>query len=130
MNTMAAHDASGPVDLAALARHRHGPIPLWAEQSTDLHVNLMRLDPGAGIAEHVNTELDVLLVGVTGEGRVDLAGVRYTLAPGSAILLPKNMRRAIESGDQPFSYLSCHRRRALLWPTASRPADTASEGNG
>ena len=111
------------VDLAAVARSQPGPIPLWTEQSQDLHVNLLSFEANRGVAEHVNAELDVLLVGVAGVGFVEVNGARNELAAGTAIVIPKGARRAITAGDGRFSYLSCHRRRAMLWPSARASAE-------
>lgn len=115
----------GAVDLGALAQTRLGPIPLWTEQSADLHINLPSFEAGTGVAEHVNTELDVLLVGVAGEGVVAIDAVAHTLRPGYAVLIPTGTQRAIQNrGNVPFSYLSCHCRRALLWPQTTPRAQT------
>jgi quercetin dioxygenase-like cupin family protein len=57
-----------------------------------------------------------LLVGVAGEGEVVIDGVPHSLRSGQAILVQKGARRAIRCLEEAFSYLSCHRRRALLWP--------------
>jgi quercetin dioxygenase-like cupin family protein len=62
----------------------------------------------------------VLLVGIAGAGEVDVDGLTYALRPGVAILIPKQARRAIRSLEGIFSYLSCHRRRAMLWPANAR----------
>jgi hypothetical protein len=48
---------------------------------------------------------------------VDIDGQTHILRPGVAIMIPKQARRAIRSLEGVFSYLSCHRRRAMLWPT-------------
>jgi quercetin dioxygenase-like cupin family protein len=108
------------IDLQDLARRHGGMTALWARRSADLHVNLLTFATGTGVAEHVNAELDVLLVGVAGDGEVAIDGTTHILRPGRAILIPKNARRAIHSTEGPFSYLSCHRRRAMLWPGNAR----------
>lgn len=113
-------DTAAAVDLQDLAQRHGGMTALWAQESADLHVNLLTFAPGTGVAEHVNAELDVLLVGVAGAGEVVIDGVTHALRPGAAILIPKNSRRAIRSTEGAFSYLSCHRRRAMLWPANVR----------
>lgn len=120
MTTDSAGLGGGAVDLAALARTGPGPIPLWVDQSADLHVNVLTFDAGAGVAEHVNAELDVLLLGIAGEGAVVIDGVEHPLHAGNAILIPKGAKRSIRCVLAPFSYLSCHRRRAMLWPQGAR----------
>jgi quercetin dioxygenase-like cupin family protein len=113
-------DAAALVDLQDLAQRHGGMTALWARQSADLHINLLTFATGTGVAEHVNAELDVLLVGVAGAGEVVIDGTMHVLRPGCAILIPRNARRAIRSTEGPFSYLSCHRRRAMLWPANAR----------
>jgi quercetin dioxygenase-like cupin family protein len=113
-------DTGAVVDLQDLAQRHGGMTALWAQRSADLHSNLLTFATGTGVAEHVNAELDVLLVGVAGAGEVAIDGATHTLRPGHAILIPKNARRAIRSTEGPFSYLSCHRRRAMLWPANAR----------
>ena len=66
------------------------------------------------VAEHVNEELDVLLVVLGGGGAVVVAGERHELAAGSTMLVPRGSRRRIEAGDEGLRYLSVHRRRGPL----------------
>ena len=83
----------------------------------DLNVNLVRLAPGETLAAHVNTEVDVLLVGIGGAGVVELEDGDEPLDAGSALYVPKGLRRGIHAGDQGVVYLTCHRRRGGLMPT-------------
>jgi quercetin dioxygenase-like cupin family protein len=118
-------DAAGavPVDLPAVARAGSGHGPVWSHRSDDLDANLLVFGASDGVAEHRNTEVDVLLVGVEGEGEVTVDGQPHPLAPGQAILVPKGARRGSRAVGGRFAYLTCHRRRAGLWPTpANRPA--------
>jgi mannose-6-phosphate isomerase-like protein (cupin superfamily) len=126
--------ADGPacVDLAALAA-AGGRGPLWTHQSADLDVNLVALDAPASVGESVNREVDVLLVGIAGEGRIEVDGRPLALRAGQALIVPRGARRAIHSTQGSFVYLTCHRRRAGLWPSGvprpgDEPADTASAG--
>jgi quercetin dioxygenase-like cupin family protein len=88
----------------------------------DLNVNLVRLASDEYLDAHINTEVDVLLVGVAGAGVVELAGGDMPLAAGAAIYVAKGARRAIRAGSQGLAYLTCHRRRGGLMPTVRRPA--------
>lgn len=88
----------------------------------DLNVNLVRLMPDEHLEAHVNTEVDVLLVGIAGAGTVELDGGDESLDAGSAIYVPKNARRAIRAGSQGVTYLTCHRRRGGLMPTPQNAA--------
>ena len=104
------------VDLAALAQESTIRQPAWAYQSADLNVNLLVWGADEGVVEHVNSEVDVLLVGIAGDGFVEVDGTAHPLRSGQALIIPKGTRRAIRSARGRFAYLTCHRRRAGLWP--------------
>jgi quercetin dioxygenase-like cupin family protein len=109
------------VDLAARARAATAPGSAWTHQSEDLNVNLLVFASGQGVAEHINTEVDVLLVGIAGAGAITIDGTRQILRAGHALLIPKGANRSIRSMSDSFTYLTCHCRRAGLWP--SRPVE-------
>jgi mannose-6-phosphate isomerase-like protein (cupin superfamily) len=109
-------DAVSVVDLAALAQESTIRQPAWAYQSADLNVNLLVWAAEEGVVEHVNSEVDVLLVAIAGDGLVEVDGTAHPLRAGQAIIIPKEARRAIRSTGGRFAYLTCHRRRAGLWP--------------
>lgn len=108
--------AMTPVDLRHVARSGPGQKPAWAQQSTDLSLNLVSLTAGQGIGSHINTEVDVLLVGIDGRGRVEIDGRWRPVRAGQAVVIPKGRQRAMQSEDDHFAYLTCHRRRAGLMP--------------
>ncbi len=108
------------VDLVGIAATSAALQPAWSHQGSDLNVNLIVLDAGDGIDEHVNREVDVLLVGVSGTGTVTIDGERHAIAPGSAVVVPKGARRGTRAGEDRFAYLTCHRRRAGLMPIMAR----------
>jgi quercetin dioxygenase-like cupin family protein len=117
-----ADDPSTVIDLPALARAATARQPIWSRTSEDLNVNLLLFDGPGGVAEHVNDEVDVLLVGVAGEGIIEVEGTPHALAVGGAMLVPKGARRAVRVAAGRFAYLTCHRRRGGLWPQgAKRP---------
>ena len=58
----------------------------------------------------------MLIVAVAGEGILEVDDVRRPLRAGQAVLVAKGTRRGITSASDPFAYLTCHRRRAGLWP--------------
>lgn len=103
-------------DLAALAQEQTERQPVWVHTSEDLNVNLLVFDAPGGVTEHTNDEVDVLLVGISGQGNVVVDGTTRTLSAGAAIVIPKGARRAVEAVEGRFAYLTCHRRRAGLWP--------------
>src|SRR5918997_294220 len=108
----ALHSGAGNiVELAALGRAATAPGAAWTHQSEDLNVNLLVFASGEGVAEHVNTEVDVLLIGVAGAGAVIVDGARQILRAGQALLVPKGTNRGIRSVSDSFTYLTCHCRR-------------------
>lgn len=109
-------DKASVADLAALAAEGAARQPAWAHLSEDLNVNLLVWEAGQGVEEHLNAEVDVLLVGVAGEGVVVVDGLSCSLRAGQALIVPKGARRGIRAGSGRFAYLTCHRRRGGLWP--------------
>jgi quercetin dioxygenase-like cupin family protein len=89
--------------------------------SSDLNVNLLVLDPPETIAEHVNSEVDVLIVGIAGQGEITVDDEPFALIAGQAMVIAKGARRAICPITDRFAYLTCHRTRAGLWPKPSSP---------
>jgi uncharacterized cupin superfamily protein len=100
----------GPVDLLG----RSGKGPLWGMASTDLNATLLAWPPAHEVAEHVNEELDVLVIVLDGDGAAIVDGETHELAAGSAILIPRGARRRILAGAPGLRYLSVHRRRGRL----------------
>jgi len=126
---MEADDETDVADLAILAHGSAARGPIWTRQSADLSVNLLVFDADDGVVEHVNDEVDVLLVGVAGAGVVVVDGTDHAVGAKQALVIPKGARRAIRAVGGRFAYLSCHRRRAGLWPAGvPRPGERASGG--
>lgn len=111
------------VDLLAVARASAEPGVAWAYGGADLNANLVAFAPGEGVAAHVNDEVDVLLVGLTGAGVVTVDGVAHALSAGRAAVIPRGAHRAIRAEGERLTYLSCHRARAPLQIRRTR-ADT------
>ena len=104
------------VDLASLSTaDRSGPQ--WAHESTDLDLTLLTWTTGQHVPAHVNDEVDVVLVVVSGVGEVVVNAEVFRLVPGQALLIPKGAERTIRCAGDRFSYVSIHRRRRGLWPT-------------
>ena len=100
----------GIVDLLAGA----GRGPLWGEATDDLNITLLSWPPGQGPAEHVNAELDVALVIVSGSGTIVLDGEPAHVQAGQAVIVPKGSTRELAAGRQGIRYVSVHRRRGGL----------------
>jgi mannose-6-phosphate isomerase-like protein (cupin superfamily) len=107
---------AGVVDLVAQARAAATAGAVWAWQSEDLDLNLLVFRTGDGVGRHVNGEVDVVLVGIAGEGMIEIDGTEHTVGAGQALVIPKGLCRATQSLSDPFVYLSCHRRRSGLRP--------------
>jgi quercetin dioxygenase-like cupin family protein len=102
--------AVAPVDL--LGGDADGPV--WGIGSEDLNVTLLAWAAGTELPEHVNDEVDVLLVVVAGAGTVTVDGRPEVLTAPAARVIPKGARRLIAAGPGGLRYLSVHRRRGLL----------------
>lgn len=98
------------VDLLA----RKGKGPLWGLESDDLNATLLAWPAGHEVAEHVNADLDVLLVVLAGSATLTIEGDEQVLADGSALLIPKGTARRIRAGADGVRYLTVHRRRGPL----------------
>ena len=99
--------------VAASAAGRQGV--LWTlEGRGDLNANLVRFGFGRGVGEHVNDEVDVVFVGVSGSGTVVVDGEEFALGPGQLVFVPKGCLRATQSASGEFAYLAIHRRRGPL----------------
>jgi quercetin dioxygenase-like cupin family protein len=103
-------------DLAALVETSEARRVLWTCQTDDLNVNLLVLKGGEEVKEHVNAEVDVLLIGMDGEGRVQIDGTDNAVRAGQVLVIRKGVRRSIRCEGDRFTYLLCHRRRSGLWP--------------
>jgi mannose-6-phosphate isomerase-like protein (cupin superfamily) len=115
----------GVVHLADRARAAGVGQPLWAA-STDLNVNLLVLEGTQEVGRHVNGEVDVLVVGVSGLGLIEVHGHIHEVGAGDALLIPKGAERAIRSAEGHFVYMTCHQRRAGLWPAGVRRPEPPS----
>ena len=88
---------------------------VWALRAgEDLNANLVRFGAGRGVEEHVNDEVDVIFVGVSGSGFVEVEGEEHALEAGKLVFVPRGSRRSTCAGPEDFSYLTVHRRRGLI----------------
>lgn len=105
------------IDIGAALRQANNDGPIWSVNSEQLNLNLLRLPTGDAIAEHTNSELDVVLVIFEGSGELTVDGELYSLHPGLAVVVPRGATRAMRCTVGPLVYLTCHRRRAGLMPS-------------
>jgi quercetin dioxygenase-like cupin family protein len=100
-------------EILASTKKRTGVI--WSlQESRDLNVNLVQFTEGEGVGDHVNDEVDVLLVGVSGSGEVRINGTLHWLSSGTLVLLPKGAQRSTRGTSANFAYLTVHQRRGPL----------------
>jgi hemerythrin-like domain-containing protein len=91
-----------------------GRGPSWSIDTDDLNATLLVWDSGEGSPEHVNAELDVLILVLAGSATVTINGDPYATQAGDAIVLTKGSSRRIVAGPHGVRYVSVHRRRAPL----------------
>jgi len=97
-------------DIATSAGDRVGVI--WAlDTSSDLNANLVRFGAGQGVEEHVNDEVEVIVLGVSGSGIVPVNREEHALSAGILVFILKGARRSTVSASKDFAYLTVHRRR-------------------
>jgi quercetin dioxygenase-like cupin family protein len=106
------HDVTA-VDLAGIDRSGSDGAVWSLPHDGDLDANLVKLGAGAGIGAHRNDEVDVLLVGVAGEGVVTVDGAEHPLRVNTLLLVRKGTQRGIAAATgAELVYLSVHRARA------------------
>ena len=91
-------------NLAAAGEQEAGAI--WTlEQSAELNANLVRFSAGGGVDEHVNEEVDMLFVGVTGSSVVEVDGHESPCGRGRSRSSPKGpaARRGVGRVTSPTS---------------------------
>jgi quercetin dioxygenase-like cupin family protein len=100
-------------DIAATAGDRVGVI--WSlDTSSELNANLVRFGARQGVEEHVNDEVEVIVLGVSGSGIVAVDREEHALSAGILVFIPKGARRSTVSASEDFAYLTVHRRRGPL----------------
>lgn len=88
---------------------------VWTlDESVELNANLVRFGVDGGVGEHVNDEVDVIFIGVSGTGSVEVDGDEYPLSNGTMVFVPRGAKRSVRSTSEDFAYLSVHRRRGPL----------------
>ena len=98
-----------------LAAGAERPGVIWTlERRSDLNVNLVRFPIGEGVDEHINEEVDVLFVGVSGSGVVAVEGHEHPLQAGTIAFVPKGVCRSTRSDAGDFAYLTVHHQRGPL----------------
>ena len=102
------------VEADVEAAHGVGGVVWKLPHDGDLDGNLVRLAAGRSIDEHVNREVDVLIVVRAGDGELTVDGEPHPLTLTTLALIPRGARRSITAGHDGITYLSIHRRREGL----------------
>lgn len=118
--TLSADVPAAVADLGQLAQESDRFGLIWSGGSDDLNVNVLLFARGDGVSDHVNAEVDVLIVCLLGEGEVSIDGFSQQLAAGHTIVVAKGATRSTLSKSPRFAYLTCHRRRGGLQPAVNR----------
>ncbi|GAA3379550.1 hypothetical protein GCM10020367_63560 [Streptomyces sannanensis] len=102
---------------------------LWRLTGTgrQLDANLVRLPPAGSVADHVESDLDVLITGMAGHGTLRRDDTDHVLFPGTVHFLPRGTARGVQAGPQGVVYLTVHRRRPGL-TIASASLSAEAEG--
>lgn len=79
-----------------------------------LNVNLWHFHLGAGIPQHRNDEVDVVLVVLSGEGVVTVDEQAYPAQAGQVFIIAKGARRSWQCTGDLFVGITCHQRRSGL----------------
>ena len=87
---------------------------LWGMASSDLNATLVAWPPGHELVEDTNSEFDVLLIVLAGNGVARVDEQEHALVAGSALLVEKGSSRAVRAGPDGVRYVSVHRRRGPL----------------
>ncbi len=113
-------------DLRGIAGRDSGPGVIWTlEESEDLNANLVRFPAGEGVGTHVNDEVDVVILGVSGTGVLRVEGEEHALAEGTLVVVPRGASRSTRSASDDFAYLTVHRRRGPV-RLGGRPGSSRS----
>ncbi len=91
-----------------ISTRARGSGTVWTQrEGRDPNANLVRFSQGESVGEHVNGEVDVLFVGVSGSGVVEVDGREHALGPGVLILAPKESDGPPEARPRIFPTSPC-----------------------
>jgi len=75
-------------------------------ETSRLNVTHVRIKPGETVPSHTHADEDQVYWVVSGDGYVELDGVRTTVAGGSGVLIPLGTEHAIaNTGSEPLDYV-------------------------
>ncbi|MFJ3139485.1 AraC family ligand binding domain-containing protein [Streptomyces sp. NPDC086843] len=97
--------------LAAVDDAAAGALWRLAESGRQLDANVVRLPPGHRVDTHRESDLDVLLLVLSGHGTLTAPDGEHPLPAGTLTWLPHGSTRSLAAGDDGLTYLTVHRRR-------------------
>ncbi|KJK59259.1 cupin domain-containing protein [Saccharothrix sp. ST-888] len=114
-----------PECVATASPEQRGALWRLAEPGRQLDANLVRLPAGGAVEEHVEPDLDVLLLVVEGSGTLWSEGRSQPLTAGALAWLPRGSHRALRADPAGLAWLTVHQRRPGLTIRPARAATTA-----
>jgi quercetin dioxygenase-like cupin family protein len=101
------------IDLAEKAREARD-LRAWTSDGKYLRASLVSLRPGQLLGGHVNREVDVVLVTVSGTGVLTVVEEELALTPGTAVHVPAGVERSLRAqAEEALAVLLVHRRTAV-----------------
>jgi hypothetical protein len=99
--------AEDSVSLGEIAASFHGRVGVVSvlRASGDLYANPVRFEAVGGVEEHVNDEVDVILLGTAGSGIVKVDG-EHPVSNGTMTFVPNGARCPTRSTSGDFDYLT------------------------
>lgn len=93
---------------------------IWGTETEDLDATLVRWDAGSGVASHINSEVDVIMVVLEGQATVTVGERTEHLSAGTSLVIPKGAPRQVVAGSEILTYLNIHKRRKAMMPNMVR----------
>lgn len=89
---------------------------MFGAETEDLDITVLAWPEHYSIESHVNSEVDVVMIVISGCGIAIVDGERYEMRLGSMLIIKKGSERSIESRSVDFRYINVHKRRRGLMP--------------
>lgn len=102
------------VDLGAVHTEGGDGVVWSLPHDGDLDANLVHLGPDGAIGSHVNAEVDVLFIVVSGWGEAVVDTTAHALERDALLFVPRGVSRQIRAGHHGMTYVTVHRRRSPL----------------
>lgn len=107
------HDAHS-VDTLALTTSIAHDGALWSTATEQLNVNVLRFRHAEGVPLHLNNEVDVVVVVLSGAGTLTIDDQQHVMQPGRLYVIPRGVQRSIICTAEELVYITCHQRRRLM----------------